>query len=298
MKVDVIVVSFNSRDRLRACVEPLLGVPGIRVVVVDNASSDGSLESVAALPVTAIAERQNGGFARACNVGWRRGEGDYVLFLNPDATIASESIRMLADVLDGDPAVGIVGPKIVGPDGELHHSQRRFERLTSVVSEAVFLHRILPGAAWTDGIVRDPQQYEQSTSPEWLSGACLLTRRSLLETLDGFDQRFFLYCEDMDLCRRTRAGGFDIRFVPSATAIHEGGASAARGVTLPILLESRLSYGRIHFGPVRRLLHRAALGAGAFSHVLVSRGGASVRRGHARSLARALGVPLEIPRPV
>ena len=129
--VDVVVVSYNSRDRLRGCVEPLREAPGTRTIVVDNASPDESLSVLEGLEVTTIPLDRNDGFAAGCNAGWRAGGGEYVLFLNPDARIDPASIERLAGVLDAEPGVGIAAPRILEPDGSLDFSQRRFPRLRS-----------------------------------------------------------------------------------------------------------------------------------------------------------------------
>src|SRR5947209_1566903 len=130
-RVDVVVVSYESREHLRRCVEPLAGTPGVAVVVVDNASTDGSLDTVSDLPLRALALDRNGGFASGCNAGWRVGEAPSVLFLNPDAALDPASLERLGAVLDADPGVGAVGPRIVGTDGSLLLSQRRYPRVRS-----------------------------------------------------------------------------------------------------------------------------------------------------------------------
>src|SRR5439155_2634693 len=141
-------------------------------------------------------------------------------------TIDTTSLERLVQVLEDDERVGAVAPKIVYPDGSITFSQRRFPRLRSTYARAVFLHRAAPRATWTDEIVRDERKYEQPRSAEWVSGACLMVRRSALEELGGWDEDFFLYSEDIDLCRRLWRSGRKVRFEPSATSVHEGGASA------------------------------------------------------------------------
>ncbi len=179
----VVVVSYNSREQLRACVEGLTDRPGIEVVVADNASPDGSLDAVADLRVSGLQLDRNGGFAFGCNAGWRAGAGDYVLFLNPDARLPEDDLRRLASVLDAEPGVGAVGPRILHSTGELDFSQRRFPRLRSTYAQALFLHRIFPRALWADETVRRAEDYERPGPAEWISGACMLVRRSALEEL-------------------------------------------------------------------------------------------------------------------
>lgn len=281
--VDVVVVSFNSRETLRDCVEPLCGEAGITVIVVDNASSDGSVDSITDLPALVVGRNVNGGFASGCNAGWRAGEAPYVLLLNPDARIQPDGIRALARALDEDPAVGIVAPRIVTSTGSLDFSQRRHARLRSTFARALFLHRLSPRSAWADELVRDEERYRTPGTAEWVSGACLLVRRAILEQLGGLDERFFMYCEDADLCRRTWNAGYSVRFEPAVTCVHEGGASAPRGRLLPVLAASRIDYARTHGTRVGSLLERAGIALGAVTHLLAPKG-REVRVGHARTL--------------
>ena len=116
----------------------------------------------------------------------------------------------------------------------------------------------------------------------------MLIRRSVLEEIGGFDERFFLYCEDKDLCRRTRAG-YDVRYEPRATVRHRGGASAPRARLLPVLARSRVAYARKHWGGVPAALERAGVALNALTHAVVSRGGREQRAGHLSALAAALG---------
>ena len=283
----VVVVSYNSRERLRTCVEGLAGRPGIEVVVVDNASPDGSLEAIEDLPVTGLQLDRNGGFAHGCNAGWRTRKGDFVLFLNPDATIAEADVRRLASVLDAEPRVAAVAPKILHSTGELDFSQRRFPRLRSTYAQAFFLHRVFARALWADETVRRLEEYERPGSPEWVSGACMLVRRRALEELGGLDESFFLYCEDTDLCRRLWDAGHEVRFEPTATAVHEGGASAPRPSLIPVLVSSRVRYASKHRGRLAALLERIGIALGALTHSVVSSGGREARAGHLRSLRRA-----------
>lgn len=287
--LDVVVVSYNNRSELRDCVEPLSRLEGVSVVVVDNASPDGSLEALADLPVQRVQLDDNRGFARGSNAGWRSGEAPAVLFLNPDASIDEASLARLARALDEAPGAGIVAPKIL-EGGSLAFSQRRFPRLRSTYARALFLHRLFPTAAWADEHVRDEGSYSRAGSPEWVSGACMLVRRSLLEELDGFDEGFLLYCEDKDLCRRARDHGYDIRYEPGAVVRHHGGASAPRASLLPVLATSRVRYARKHFSPLAAFLERLGLGLLAVTHMLVTRRGRCSRAGHASSLLASLGL--------
>jgi N-acetylglucosaminyl-diphospho-decaprenol L-rhamnosyltransferase len=284
MAVDVVVVSYNSGEHLRECVAPLALLEGVNVVVVDNASDDGCLESVADLAVERVELTANVGFASGCNAGARWGSAPAILFLNPDARIDEASLRRLEQALGRDPGVAAAAPKIVGGDGRVEYSQRRFPALRSTFARAFFLHRVAPGL---DELVRDPSAYDEPGSPDWVSGACLLVRRTAFESVGGFDESFFLYGEDIDLARRLRDSGFDLRFEPDASAVHAGGGSAPRPRLLPLLVASRLRYLRKHHGLAVRSLARVGIALGECTHIVVSRGGVAQRLGHARALRAA-----------
>ncbi len=285
--VDVVVVTYNSAETIASAVEQLAAVESVRVIVVDNASSDETVELVRTLPVETVALEQNGGFAHGCNVGWRAGKAPYVLFLNPDARIDAGAVAALASELDRDEQVGAVAPRIEEPDGSLDFSLRRFPRLRSSFAQALFLHRVFPEAPWVDEVIRDPAAYERPHPAEWVSGACFAVRRSLLEELGGLDESFFHYSEDVDICARIWRAGREVRFVPAALAEHEGGASAPRARLLPILAASRIRYSAKHDSRSALLAMRASVALGAATHAVVARSRAA-RRGHLRALGVAL----------
>jgi N-acetylglucosaminyl-diphospho-decaprenol L-rhamnosyltransferase len=285
-RVDVVVVSYNSADLLRACVEPLAADPRIHVVVVDNASSDESVGSVAGLPIDLHALSVNLGFGGGCNVGWRGATAPYVLFLNPDAQMEPDGVLRLADELERT-AAGAVAPRIVNDEGELEWSLRRFPLVRSIYGQALFLHRLFPKATWADEVIRDPERYEEEGPCEWASGACLLVGRELLEQIGGFDEGFFMYCEDVDLCRRIWDAGRPVVYVPNVVSSHSGGASAPRWQLFGVLARSRIRYARKHYGRLRAIAYRVGVGLSALTHLVAGKG-VQRRRGHARALAVAI----------
>jgi GT2 family glycosyltransferase len=244
--VDAVVVAYNSRATLRACVAPLAALPWAAVTVVDNASPDDSSDVVADLPVNVIRSPHNGGFSYGCNLGSAGGSAPYVLLLNPDARLAPADLSALVEALEANPEAALVGPRILDEEGRLAWSQRRFPRLRSTYAQALLLHRLFPKASWTDELIREPSAYDRPGSPDWLSGACVLVRRSALEQVGGLDPGFFLYSEDTDLCRRLRLAGWNVLFEPRATVHHVGGASAPRTSTEWISAQSHVRYARKH----------------------------------------------------
>jgi N-acetylglucosaminyl-diphospho-decaprenol L-rhamnosyltransferase len=288
-RVDVVVVSYDSRDTLRDCVAPLAGVPGVAVTVVDNGSSDGSLASIADLPVRALESGRNGGFGFGCNLGARAGTAPYVLFVNPDARLDAAALWRMAAVLDVESDVAIVGPRILDADGSLVPSRRRYQRAGSTWAQALFVHRVLRRARWANEIIHDPAVYERAGDAEWLSGACLLVRRDVLERMGGFDEGFFLYCEDMDLCARVRAAGLLVRYEPGALARHEGGHSAPRTSLYAVLARSRMRFANKHAGRASAALQHVGLTVGALTHIAGAVGRPTHRRGHLAALRATLG---------
>ena len=285
--VDVVTVSYNSAGELRRCVDAVNRLPDLTMIVVDNASTDGSLATLGGCDVVTVPLSKNVGFAAGCNVGWQRGESPYVLFLNPDAEIDEGSIRSLIAVLEGDPRAGAVAPNIRNDDGSLAYSLRRFPRVRSTFAQALFLHRLFPHALWADELIRRPDCYERRWAPEWVSGACLMVRRTVLEELGGWDERFFLFGEDVDLCKRIRDAGYTLWFEPSAECRHVGGASSTKEAVLPLLIAGRIRYIEKHHGRLRTMVERIGYGLGALSHAVAGR---DARLGHIKSLLVSMSI--------
>jgi hypothetical protein len=286
--VDVVVVSYNSSSVLESCVSPFGGDDRFDVIVVDNASQDGSVAAVSGLPVRMLELERNYGFAFGCNRGWQAGSSPFVLFLNPDARAEPDTVLQLAAVLGSQPKVGAVGPRILEEDGTLDLSQRRFPRLRSTYAQALFLHRLFPKATWVDEVVHDVALYGESRVVEWISGACLLVRRDALERIGGWDEGFFLYSEDKDICRRLWDAGYEIRYEATATVVHAGGQSAPRSGLLPTLAASRIRYARKHHGTAVAMLERIGIAFGDATHAALTTKGRAARAGHLRAVRVAV----------
>jgi GT2 family glycosyltransferase len=281
LNLAVVIVSFETRDTLvegLAMLEGSFGLP-IQTLVVDNASTDGSAAAVRArFPgVRVIANAENLGFARACNLGARETRAPFVLFLNPDATLAPSALAALVALLEARPRVGIVGPRTRSSNGDIQISTGADLSLVSEWRQ----RRLVRGVAHRAprALVEAEARHAVEHEPGWVSGACLLARREALDAVSGFDERFFLYVEAADLCRRVRAAGWQVLFTPATEARHAMGRSMARAPE-----RARLEYHRSHQLYYRKhvdLLQRAALrlllagragvelGAGAVSGDLV-----------------------------
>ena len=234
-------MAYNSATSLRRCVEPLASNQTLNVIVVDNASTDGGADTLAGLGVSVVRSSRNLGFAAGCNLGWRRGEAPFVAFVNPDAAIAPDDLLRMTAAL-ADPDVGVVAPKILNDDGSIQHSQHRFPTLRSSWLHACFLHRVVGRSSWAHEDIVAPEAYAQDGSPDWVGGACIALRRETLEALGGFDELFFLYCEDLDLCRRVRELGLRVDYLSAVHASHTGGVSAPKSRRMEMLVRSRILY--------------------------------------------------------
>jgi N-acetylglucosaminyl-diphospho-decaprenol L-rhamnosyltransferase len=240
LTLSVILVSYNSRDFLPACLESLAenleAVPH-EIIVVDNASSDGSADWVAetAPNVRLIANRENKGYPIANNQGIAVARGEYVLLLNPDTIVGPGVLMKLVEEMNTKPQVGVSAPALRLPSGRIQVS---FGGKVNVINEAA--KKLFRNRLQSRRIERD----KRARSVGWLGGACLLCRNEVLKAVQGFDERFFLYFEDIDLCFRIRALGKDLLYVPALEIRHEGGASTSASS-----LQSRFHYRRsqLHF---------------------------------------------------
>lgn len=287
--VDVVVVAYNCRDTLRACVEPLAQVPWLGVTVVDNACPEDSARVVEDLPVRIVRSLHNGGFAYGCNLGIASGSAESVLLLNPDADIDAESLAILVDALRADPSLAGIGPRTVDDAGDLILTQRRFPSLRITYAQSLFVHRAAPGAAWADDKVRDPEEYERPGRPEWISGCCVLLRREAIASVGGLDEGFFLYSEETDLFRRLAIAGWLAGFEPRARARHTCYQSADPNATEPMRAVSRVRYARKHHGRLVGALEGLGVAVGALAHALVWIRDPARARGNLVAARAALG---------
>lgn len=229
-ELTVVVVSWNTRGLLRRALTSVsracAGTPH-EVIVVDNASHDGSAAMVAGEFPQArlLAQTENLGFGRANNVGLRLGRGRRFLLLNSDAWLPDDSLLGLLPIFTRDASVGVVGPRLVYDDGRLQPSAYRFPTLGRLLLSELWLHRLLPrarAAAALRGLYWD---HAAAAEVDWVSGACWLLERRALEAAGGFDESIFLYGEEMELSRRIRLAGFKVLYRPEATVVHSGHAS-------------------------------------------------------------------------
>ncbi len=296
LRVSALIVSHDTRDELLRCLASLFAGTSwpLEVLVVDNASADGSPAAVEqGFPqVKVVRLAENAGFARANNRGLRETEAPLVLMLNPDTEVRPGAIEALVAVLDARPLVGAVGPRTLNPDGSLQVSFG--PDLTPLAEWRQ--RRLVRGAKSLNPRVqaRLAEMTKREFEPDWLSGSCILARREALLAVEGFDEGFFLYEEDADLCRRLRRVGWNVLFTPRAEIVHHLGSSMAKTPTRARLEyhRSHLRYYRKHNAPWTRLALRSLLAAAALlgQARAVATGDRDERRHQTAVLRLALGL--------
>ena len=255
----MIVVSYNTRDLLRACLESVFRKSlshSFDVWVVDNASSDGSADMVRErFPcVRLIANETNAGFAAANNQAIRASAGRHLLFLNPDTEILSGSLDRMIDELDQHADVGLLGVRLVYAGGQFQHSCFRFPGLAQAFLD---LHPLHPRLLDSPLNGRYPRQaYERPMDIDHCLGACFMMPRA---TGLEFDEAYFMYVEEIDLCWRLKRAGWKLRYLPELTVLHHAGASTSqrRPDMQAQLLRSRRIFNRRYHGPLFNLTWEA-----------------------------------------
>lgn len=275
-RVSVILVSYNTRDDLLRTLDALherAGVP-VEVLVVDNASADRSAEAVEqAFPqVRVLANRENAGFGRANNQALRLARAPYVLLLNPDCELRPGALQALVARLEAEADVAAVAPRTLNADGT---PQVSFGPALGLVSEWR-QRRLVDGVRRrrAGALRRADALTRREHEPDWLSAACLLARTEALRAVGGFDEEFFLYEEDVDLCVRLRRAGWRLVHTASAEARHHLGRATGQAParTRLIYQRSHLLYYRKHCGMLQTLGLRLTFVLEALAGLLLRRG--------------------------
>ena len=263
VELSIIIVSFNARTDLEGCLASLRAAPPAvshEIVVVDNASTDGSADVARAFPgVHLIASPANDGFAVANNLGIRASSGRALLLLNSDTLVPAGAIDALVRELDRHPETTVVGPRLVDGSGRPELS---FGRMITPANEIRQKRLVQGNAAGDPAIVRKVESMTKTRQwPDWVSGACLLVRREAAEAAGLFDERYFMYTEDVDFCAAIRARGGRVLFTPDVEIVHLRGRSAASApaATRDAYRRSHLAFYRKHhpaLAPLVALYHR------------------------------------------
>jgi GT2 family glycosyltransferase len=248
--VDVVIVNWNSGAYLAQCVASVdaLGSADVRsIVVVDNASSDRSDDvSAVRVPLEIVRNASNVGFGAACNIGAQCGRAEFILFLNPDARVDAASITTCVAVLRTHAEVWAAGARLIDGNGRVQRTCCRAPTAARMIAHSIGIDRLLPSL----GYVMAEWPHDATRVVDHVIGAFYLIRRGVFERLGGFDERFFVYLEDLDLSMRVRAAGGACIFVADATVHHVGGGTtrSIKATRLFYSVRSRLQFSAKHFG--------------------------------------------------
>ena len=262
--LSIVIINYETPEYTLQCLRSLREhAPRCphEIIVIDNGSRDSSLETIrAAFPDIALIETgENAGFARASNLGIHNSRGRYLLFLNSDTRILDAAIQKMVNILAETPSVGIVAPKQVDGEGKLQLSWGQFPTLSSELVRKVLHHRL----SLNDARIRDylEERYAGPSAVDWVSGSCFMIRRQALTEAGLFDRNFFMYFEDIDLCRRVKDRGWRIQYNAELGIVHYGGVSARKNI-LKVLVEYRRSqiyFTRKYYGLSGVLVLKALL---------------------------------------
>jgi GT2 family glycosyltransferase len=223
LDVSAVVVTYNALPWIEQCLE---SVRSVETIVVDNGSTDGTVDVVRELfPDAQVLERENRGLAAGWNDGLEAASGRYVLLLNADAWLTEGSLERLIAFADGQPEAAIVGPRLSNPDGSLQRSVRGFPTLWRLATEYLFLRKLAPRSRALNAFYAGGFAHDRVLEAEVLMGACLLARREAIDAVGPLDADFFLFSEETDWCYRFARAGWKVLFFPGAECVHVGGAS-------------------------------------------------------------------------
>jgi len=255
--LDIVIVDFRAGELLRTCLRSLAESPPAsvrlqRVVVVDNAPGEHSVRGSdgMGLPLEVVVNRDNRGFAAACNQGATRGTADFILFLNPDTRVVPEALDRPVAFMERpeESGTGIVGVQLLDDDSRVARTCYRFPHASHFLNKALGLDRMSP-TRFPNGSMSD-WDHGETRQVDQVMGAFFLVRRPVFDALGGFDERFFVYFEEVDFSLRARRAGYRTMYLTGAHVFHSGCGTTHRLRTKRLFfsLRSRILYGRKHFG--------------------------------------------------
>lgn len=253
--ISIIIVTYNNKKTIKSCIDSVLKyTPGCEIIVVDNASKDNTVKLVKRYKqkVMVVKSNTNLGFSKGNNLGVRYTTCEYLVFLNPDTEVEEkEAFTKMKDVLEKNKNFGLIGPRFVYPDGSSQYTVRNMPTIS-----AAFKQYILKVKGAYD--FYDPNCVDLC-EVESVVGACMIIKKDIFLKVGGFDEKYFLYYEDLDLCRKIRENGLKIGYLPSVNIKHILGASGTGNKTYQLLKESAKKY----HGLFSYLIIRFILGVGS-----------------------------------
>jgi N-acetylglucosaminyl-diphospho-decaprenol L-rhamnosyltransferase len=259
----IITVSTNEAHWILPCLRTVfdrMGDISADVVVVDNESSDGTPDVVAQeFPAARVVPSRNHGFSHANNRALMTCDARYVLFLNPDTEIVEGTFADLVAAMDARPDVGLVGVRQVNALGVLDTTIRRFPNALRALGDALSAERLPRRPQWLGEREIDPAAYDTEVACDWTSGSFMLVRREAIESAGFLDERYFMYSDETDFCRRIKTAGWDIRHLPQMTIIHHEGKAGVKPSIESLNAYTRLMYARKYFSPAHRAAYTGAV---------------------------------------
>jgi len=261
LKLDIIIINWNSGKLLENCIKSIVNTVResfkLQIIVVDNASIDDSLSFInkSNLPIKLIKNKENVGFARACNQALRYSKGNYILFLNPDTILKKDTLYKAIDIMESNPDISVLGCKQVDENGNIIPSCSRFPKLINYIYDILGLSKIWPKTFKPATIMID-WDHKDSRCVDHVMGSFMLIRRDVLKKVGNFDERFFVYLEDLDLSKRIIEMGGKIFYSTDLEIYHEGGGTSkkVKDRRLYYSLKSRIRYGYKHFKKIDAVL--------------------------------------------
>lgn len=289
-RISVIIVSWNVADLLRRCLSAIADHSAgldCEIIVVDSASTDDTVAMVQRdFPgVHLIPRADNVGFPRGNNLGLAHATGDYLVLLNPDTEVVGDALATLVACLRDHPDVGLVGPELLNSDGSHQSSRRRFPTTATLFFESTWLQPLAPRRLLRRYYAEELPS-DAAADVDWVTGACMATRRDVVHRVGGMDEAYFMYSEELDWCRRIKAAGWRVRYLPAAQVIHHAGKSSEQAVTARHVNfnRARLRYTRLYHGRLVYAALRGWLLLGFAGQIAVE--GAKWVLGHKRPLRR------------
>ena len=256
-----VVVTYDALPWIERC---LASVEGLETIVVDNGSRDGTVDLVrGTFPDVRVVESENRGLCAGWNTGIGTTSAEQVLLLNADAWLLDGALEALVAAADRHPRAAVVGPRLLNPDGTLQRSVRGFPTVWRLATEYLYLRKLAPRSRALNAFYGAGFDHASERAVEWLMGACLLVRRAAYDEVGPFDERYFMFSEEVDWMRRAADRGWSVVFAPEARCVHVGGA-AHGGRLFRENVSGHLRYLALHGGPgeaerARRLLRASLL---------------------------------------
>jgi GT2 family glycosyltransferase len=230
--ISVIIVSWNAKKYLEECLQSIavsFEAYDAEIIVVDNASTDGSSELIMHnFPnVRLICNTENLGFAKANNIGINHSQGDYLFLINSDVVVYPNCISLMVDYMEKHTETGLLGPRIIGIDGNVQRSCMGYPSLWNIFCRAVFLDSIFPRIKLFNGFMLNHWAHDSIKEVDVINGCFWLVRRKAVKQIGLLDEEFFIYAEDMDWCKRFNSAGWKVVYFPLAISLHYGGASSS-----------------------------------------------------------------------